>query len=114
MRGVLGPWDNGLRIRAIEEVWHGPGLSLFGLGLDHTGQSVSIAKELTLEPRAEYESANRFAQLSMAAAKELMDDLWRAGVRPTDAVSGDATMQATKDHLADMRKLVAHYSKCGL
>ncbi|MFA7209650.1 MAG: hypothetical protein WC120_05250 [Parcubacteria group bacterium] len=66
------------------------------------------------EKRNDHERLNVFGVLSMVAAKQLMDDLWRAGVRPTDAVSGDATTEATRKHLDDMRKLVAHYSKCGL
>lgn len=114
MAKPLGPWDNGLRIRAAEEMWRGPGLSLFGMQLGHDGYRIGAIKSVEIVETKEMESLGAFCLLSKAAAKELMDDLWRAGVRPTDAVSGDATMQATRDHLDDMRKLVAHYSKCGL
>jgi hypothetical protein len=43
--------------------------------------------------------------LSREAATELMDHLWHAGIRPTDSHSGDAALDATKAHLADMQKL---------
>ena len=37
------------------------------------------------------------------AAQTLMDDLWRCGIRP----SRDRDENATKEHLQDMRKIVA-------
>lgn len=38
--------------------------------------------------------------------QRLMDDLFRLGYRPTEAHAGDARVQAMKDHLEDMRRLV--------
>lgn len=44
-------------------------------------------------------------KLTEAEARELMDELWAAGVRPT-AVGTPQTIDATRAHLEDMRKLV--------
>jgi len=41
-----------------------------------------------------------------AGAQELMDDLWRCGIRPTDGAGTAGSMAATERHLEDMRKLV--------
>ncbi len=40
--------------------------------------------------------------------QRLMDQLWNAGIRPTDGVGSVATMNATTAHLDDMRAIVAH------
>jgi hypothetical protein len=39
--------------------------------------------------------------IDMLAAQTLMDDLWRAGVRPTDI----SDIKALRDHLDDVRSL---------
>jgi len=39
-------------------------------------------------------------------AERLMDDLWAAGVRPSNNVGNEGALSATKNHLEDMRKLV--------
>jgi hypothetical protein len=44
--------------------------------------------------------------LSYHQAQLLIDDLWQAGVRPTDKVDDKGELKATKYHLEDMRRLV--------
>lgn len=44
--------------------------------------------------------------LAMGDAQALMDELWRAGVRPTEQLNSMAAIEAVKYHLEDMRKLV--------
>lgn len=46
------------------------------------------------------------AQLTMDEAQELIDELWRAGVRPTEGGQSVGALAATERHLADMQKLV--------
>lgn len=43
-------------------------------------------------------------RLNEPEAQELMDCLWRAGLRPKDASSGSEVIQAMKDHIADLRE----------
>ncbi len=44
--------------------------------------------------------------LEQEAAQELMDELWRVGIRPTDGAGSAGAMAATVRHLEDMRHLV--------
>jgi hypothetical protein len=39
-------------------------------------------------------------------AQKLIDELWRAGVRPTEGQGSVGQLAATNAHLADMRRLV--------
>ena len=39
-------------------------------------------------------------------AQQLMDELWRAGLRPTEGTGSAGSLAATERHLADMRALV--------
>ena len=40
------------------------------------------------------------------AAQQLMDDLWRGGLRPTEGRGSAGSLVATERHLEDMRSLV--------
>ena len=44
--------------------------------------------------------------LDMNAAQQLADDLYAAGIRPTEAAGSAGALSATQKHLDDMRKLV--------
>lgn len=39
------------------------------------------------------------------AAQVLMDDLWNAGLRPTEGTGSAGSLKATERHLEDMRKI---------
>lgn len=41
------------------------------------------------------------------SAQSLMDQLWDAGIRPTEGTGSAGALAATQKHLDDMRKLVA-------
>lgn len=43
--------------------------------------------------------------LSHQAAQDLMDELWRAGLRPTEGRGSAGSLKATQDHLQDMREI---------
>jgi len=40
------------------------------------------------------------------AAQQLMDDLWRCGVRPTEGCGSTGQLDAVRSHLADLRAIV--------
>jgi len=44
--------------------------------------------------------------LSTEAAQTLMDDLWQAGLRPTEGTGSAGALRAVERHLEDMRTLV--------
>lgn len=43
--------------------------------------------------------------LPRAAAQELMDQLWRCGLRPSEGTGSAGSLAATERHLADMRRI---------
>jgi hypothetical protein len=45
-------------------------------------------------------------RLGQEGAQELMDELWRVGVRPSEGTGSAGSLAATERHLQDMRKLV--------
>lgn len=45
-------------------------------------------------------------RLPADAARRLMDELWRLGVRPSNGEGSAGQLAATEKHLADMRRLV--------
>lgn len=51
-------------------------------------------------------------ELTMQAAQTLMDDLWQAGLRPTEGTGSAGSLAATERHLQDMQRLVfGHFLK---
>lgn len=46
------------------------------------------------------------AYTSIQAAQVLMDDLWHAGLRPTEGAGSAGALAAVQRHLEDMRTLV--------
>lgn len=44
--------------------------------------------------------------LTMTDAQTLMDDLWHAGLRPTEGTGSAGALRAVERHLEDMRTLV--------
>jgi hypothetical protein len=46
--------------------------------------------------------------LLASQAQELMDDLWRCGLRPTEGRGSAGALAATQNHLADMRAIAMH------
>lgn len=44
--------------------------------------------------------------LGREEAQRLMDDLWHAGLRPAQAVAGDAVLAAKDAHIGDLRRIV--------
>lgn len=45
-------------------------------------------------------------ELELDQAQTLMDDLWHAGLRPTEGAGSAGAMRAVERHLEDMRTLV--------
>lgn len=46
-----------------------------------------------------------FARIGLEQAQQLIDELWRAGVRPTDGAGSVGQLGAVQSHLADMRAI---------
>jgi len=63
------------------------------------------AMPLTMTERTEGAIVDPFVHLDATAAQQLMDGLWRAGIRPADARAGDAQVAAMQAHITDMRRV---------
>jgi hypothetical protein len=67
---------------------------------------VTHAVALTLNPIAEGDFVEPTMRLTKDEARELLDALWRVGIRPSNGEGNAGQLGATERHLADMRRLV--------
>jgi hypothetical protein len=84
--------------------WCGDAYALRLMDRNGNGQR-SCAMPLTMTVCSEGDYVEPFVRLDASAAQQLMDGLWRAGVRPVDAQAGDSQVAAIQAHLADMRRI---------
>lgn len=89
------PWRDGLEVLICER--------------DHRDGITAVARALTLEKLPESERDNQLdptMRLDGEAARRLMDELWRCGIRPSNGAGNVGQLAATEKHLEDMRTLV--------
>ena len=67
-----------------------------------------IYKPISLSPP--FTDAEPFMQMDAEAARSLMDELWKCGIRPSEVGTGNE-LAAVKYHLEDMRTLAGLTSK---
>lgn len=85
-------WDYGIWLR----VKNGPA--------DHP--SVAYATSLMLTEAKPEERPGELLRVSKLELQQLMDEIWAAGIRPTEGSGSAGSLAATERHLADMRALV--------
>ncbi len=79
----------------------------FALIVDHKfAGKMAVAEPATMVERSAGMVVPAFASVPRQSAQVLMDDLWRAGLRPTEGDS-PGELSATRGHLKDMRTLVS-------
>lgn len=72
----------------------------------HTdGETRSVAEPLIMTRIGEHEAVLPAFELQDNETQLLLDELWRAGFRPTEGVENLGQLKATQDHLEDMRKI---------
>ena len=99
--------DN-VEIRAMTAPWYG-GIQL----LVKTERAVGV--NVVMRDVSEAERQRDFRPtlwIGMNEAQVLMDDLWNAGLRPTEGTGSAGSLRATERHLEDMRKIV--FKKLGI
>lgn len=69
-------------------------------------QTNSVAKPLVFEKNDEAAVPQPCMTITQINAQKLMDELWDAGLRPSEGSGSAGAMAATQKHLEDMRKLV--------
>lgn len=85
--------------------------------VDHPDGNVSVANSVnysTHDP-TDWSQVGRPAPigLRMTDAQQLMDELWRAGLRPSEGTGSAGSLAATERHLADMKTIAFHALKIG-
>lgn len=69
-------------------------------------QGNATAEPIVMKEREEFAYCESSFSLKADEAQTLMDDLWNAGLRPTEGTGSAGALAATQRHLDDMRKLV--------
>jgi hypothetical protein len=82
-------------------------VDLFLLARDQHGDISHVAQPVVFEPNEETgRMLEPLVRLPEEAAKQLAEDLWDAGVRPSQAKSRQDEINALQAHIADLQKLV--------
>ena len=94
--------NSGDRVRAQALPWHG-GVELVAYQRFQDGEKkVATVQWETL---SENELMRPTLTMRMEQAQILMDDLWHAGVRPTEGAGSAGAMRAAEHHIADLRRV---------
>jgi hypothetical protein len=89
-----------LTIRAHAAPWN-DGVEFLARLLDSVGKPITFETQIDKSMRVE-----PTFHLSMDKAQLLMDDLWMAGLRPTEGTGSAGALKATERHLQDLQRLV--------
>lgn len=99
-----------LQVRAFKQLHRGHGVSIF-IEDTYTG-GIAVAEPIVLKKIEEH-----FAEiepsviLPQESAQKLIDDLWDAGLRPSEGSGSAGAFKAVQDHLRDMRKIAFKHLK---
>lgn len=98
--------DFKLRARLQPMSFGGDDIELFAF---QTGQGGHYAAgKLEMKQRNRGELIPSFLTINKSEAQILMDDLWSAGLRPSEGSSSAGAMKAVQNHLEDMKKILFH------
>lgn len=100
-----GTWPSGTGID-VERTPFGQNIEVL-LTYTSTAGVTSIAEPPIFRELApgEYPTSATFS-ISQQRAQDLMDQLWRCGLRPTEGTGSAGSLAATERHLTDMQAIV--------
>ena len=78
-------------------------LRLYVLARTLDGSTKAVAQPLTFRRLEPGDAADPCARLAQDEAQQLMDELWRCGLRPCEGSGSAGALAATERHLEDMR-----------
>jgi hypothetical protein len=85
--------------------------------LDRRSESIAFATEIKFESHRLNEMGGvkpkPTFQLDEYAAQALMNELWNAGLRPSDGTGNSGQLGAVENHLSDLRTIAFHLLKIG-
>ena len=70
-----------------------------------TEKKIAVGKPLVFEQVEVGAICDPSFSLKKSEAQELVDELWRAGLRPSEGTGSAGAMAATERHLKDMQKI---------
>ena len=80
-------------------------IRLYSFAYDYDKGKTDVASPATFQPSQRHQYSPPFLTIENAEAQTLMDDLWEAGIRPTEAKGSAGAMKAVQNHLKDMRTI---------
>jgi hypothetical protein len=100
-----------IEIRAHREPWiyDTISLSIAQIRVRDGQRTVSLAQPLTMRTLNEQDMEivqPEALRITPEDAQQFMDELWRAGIRPTEGAGSVGQLAAVNRHLEDMRTLV--------
>lgn len=87
-----------------EHIWQADRIALY-LAVNMQQGKRMLAREPELVAWPDGESPAPMLTLNKTEAQHLVDELWRAGVRPTEAAGSVGALSAVERHLQDMRSI---------
>ena len=104
---MRNPMDKELKCRAQQKPWNA-GIDILLLNNE------SAVTNLEWSMVDEGSMVEPTFSLGHTEAQLLMDDLWNAGIRPSEGSGSTGQLRATEHHLNDMRKIVGKWMKLEL
>ncbi len=101
----MADWELRTQIFARFEPWRRNVDILYVL--EETGKPRMVAKPVEfVAVEHEHLATEPTMTFGLDVAQQLIDELWRCGLRPTEGSGSAGSLAATERHLADMRALV--------
>lgn len=97
------PLYNGLKVAKDSLIFSNAVKFMYCTGI---GDKQFVGAPLTINEAGTGEYIPETFQLTENQTQELFNELWQLGFRPKDGTGNGGHIQALKDHLEDMRKLV--------
>lgn len=93
------------------------GFEVYAIAQNHNGDATHVAGPLMMEPITETSSLLAHPRdptffIDRRAAQSLMNELYAAGLRPDDAAHVNDALLASKEHIADLRRVAFGLMDC--
>lgn len=80
----------------------------FGYHVSNPGGRISVATDVVFTELAEGVRGGPFLEVEAHEAQQLLDELWAAGIRPSQEFGSTGQIGAVQRHLDDMRAIAFH------
>ena len=109
IRAMAAPWNRGVELL----IRHGKNFGVLS-AMEWVNGELNPQSAIRFEELPVGEKPEPTLSIPTEDAQTLMDDLWQAGLRPTEGTGSAGSLAATERHLKDMRRLVFDPERKGL